>query len=156
MFLRRFAGLAVFVVVMLLLLPDLGGQNVWSKDEARDGLVARDMLERGTWLVPHIGGRVYPYKPPLFHWLVAVVSVRGLTEWSLRLPSVLAAAATAAVTFAIGARLVAPGTGLAAVAVLVSSPAFVEWARMGRLEMLLVFWITLGSWSAMRWLEAEQ
>jgi 4-amino-4-deoxy-L-arabinose transferase-like glycosyltransferase len=156
MILRRFAGLAVFVVVLLLLLPDLGGQNVWSKDEARDGLVARDMVERGTWVVPHIGGQVYPYKPPLFHWLVALVSIRGVTEWSLRLPSVLAAAATAAVTFAIGARLVAPGTGLVAVALLVSSPAFVEWARMGRLEMLLVFWITLGSWSAMRWLESEQ
>lgn len=143
----------MFVVVVLLLLPDLGGQNVWSKDEARDGLVARDMVEQGSWLIPHIGGRVYPYKPPLFHWLVALVSPRGVTEWSLRLPSVLAAAATAAVTFVLGARLATPATGLVAAAILVSSPAFVEWARTGRLEMLLVFWITLGAWSAMRWLE---
>jgi 4-amino-4-deoxy-L-arabinose transferase-like glycosyltransferase len=148
--------LAVFVVVVLLLVPDLGGQNVWSKDEARDGLVARDMVERGSWLIPHIGGRVYPYKPPLFHWLVALLSPRGVTEWSLRVPSVLAAGATAAMTFAIGRRLVAPGTGLVAAAVLVSSPAFVEWARTGRLEMLLVFWITLGAWSAMRWLQHGQ
>lgn len=156
---RRIEGLttiAVFAVVVLLLLPDLGGQNVWSKDEARDGLVARDMVEQGSWLIPHIGGRVYPYKPPLFHWLVALVSPRGVTEWSLRLPSVLAAGGTAAVTFAIGSRLATPGTGLVAAAILVSSPAFVEWARMGRLEMLLVFWITLGAWSAMRWLEDER
>ncbi|MGH7335845.1 MAG: ArnT family glycosyltransferase, partial [Candidatus Rokuibacteriota bacterium] len=84
----RLIPLAVFVVVGLLLLPDLGGQNVWSKDEARDGLVARDMVERGSWLIPHIGGRVYPFKPPLFHWLVALTSPGGVTEWSLRLPSV--------------------------------------------------------------------
>ena len=150
------ATCAVFVVVVALLVPDLGGQNVWSKDEARDGLVARDMVERGSWLIPHIGGRIYPYKPPLFHWLVALMSPAGVTEWSLRLPSVLAAAGTAAATFAMGTRLGGIATGMVAVAMLVSSPAFVEWARMGRLEMLLVFWITAGAWSAMRWLEGEQ
>jgi 4-amino-4-deoxy-L-arabinose transferase-like glycosyltransferase len=125
----------VFVITALALLPDLGGQYVWSKDEARDGLVARDMVERGHRLIPHIAGRVYPYKPPLFHWLVALLSPQGVTEWSLRLPSVLAGAATVAVTYAMGARLATPAAGLVAAATLASSFAFVEWARTGRLEM---------------------
>jgi 4-amino-4-deoxy-L-arabinose transferase-like glycosyltransferase len=145
--------LAIFVVTALVLLPDLGGQYVWSKDEARDGLVARDMVERGHWLIPHMGGRVYPYKPPLFHWLVALFSPRGVSEWSLRLPSVLAAAATVALTFAMGARLATPTTGLVAAAILASSATFVEWGRTGRLEMLLTLWLTLGFWSSMRWLD---
>ena len=143
----------MFGVTALALLPDLGGQYVWSKDEARDGLVARDMVELGHWLIPHIGGRVYPYKPPLFHWLVALISPGGVTEWSLRLPSVLAAAATVALTFMMGARLGTPTTGLVAAAVLASSLTFVEWARTGRLEMLLVLWLTVSLWSAMRWLD---
>ena len=146
-----FAPLAVFVVTALVLLTDLGGQYVWSKDEARDGLVAREMVETGHWLIPHIGGHVYLYKPPLFHWLVALLSPRGVTEWSLRLPSVLAAAGAVAVTYAMGARLAGPLTGLVAAAMLASSATFVEWARAGRLEMLLVLWLTLGFWSGLRW-----
>jgi 4-amino-4-deoxy-L-arabinose transferase-like glycosyltransferase len=149
----RLLALAVFAITALALLPDLGGQYVWSKDEARDGLVARDMVERGHRLIPHIAGRVYPYKPPLFHWLVALLSPHGVTEWSLRLPSVLAGAATAAVTCAMGARLATPAAGLVAAAILASSFAFVGWARTGRLEMLLVLWLTWGLSSGMRWLD---
>jgi 4-amino-4-deoxy-L-arabinose transferase-like glycosyltransferase len=147
------APLAVFVVTALVLATDLGGQYVWSRDEARDGLVAREMVETGHWLIPRMGGSVYPYKPPLFHWLVALLSPRGVTEWSLRLPSVLAAAGTVAVTYVMGARLAGPLTGLVAATVLVSSATFVEWARAGRLEMLLVLWLTLGLWSGVRWLQ---
>jgi 4-amino-4-deoxy-L-arabinose transferase-like glycosyltransferase len=145
--------LAVFVVTAVVLVPDLGGQYVWSKDEARGGLVAREMVEMGHWLIPHIGGQVYPDKPPLFHWLVALSSSRGVTEWSLRLPSLLAAAATVALTYAMGARLATPLTGFAAALILASNTTFVEWARAGRLEMLLVLWLTLAFWSALRWLD---
>jgi 4-amino-4-deoxy-L-arabinose transferase-like glycosyltransferase len=146
----------VFILAALALLPNLGDEYVWSKDQARDGLVARDMRETGRWLIPHLGGHVYPYKPPLFHWLVAVASPHGVTEWSLRLPSVLAAAAIVALTYAMGARLGTPLTGLVAAAVLVSSTTFVEWSRIGRLEMLLLLWLTLAFWSALRWLEDGQ
>lgn len=145
--------LAIFIATAFALLPDLGGQYVWSKDEARDGLVARDMVKGGRWLIPHVGGGIYRYKPPLFHWLVALSSPRGVTEWSLRLPSVLAAAATVALTYAMAARLWTPVTGLGAAAILASSAMFVEWARTGRLEMLLTLWLTLGFWSVWRFLE---
>jgi 4-amino-4-deoxy-L-arabinose transferase-like glycosyltransferase len=149
----RAVALAVFAVTALALLPDLGGQYVWSKDEARPALVARDMVERGHWLIPHIGSRIYANKPPLFSWLVALLSPGGVTEWSLRLPSVLAAAGTATATWAIGAHLGGMAMGVVAAAVLVSSAAFVEWARTGRMEMLVVFWIALGFWSGLHWLE---
>lgn len=143
----------MFVVAALALLPYLGAENVWSKDEARDGLVAREMVERGHWLIPHLGGQNYHYKPPLFHWLVASISPRGVTEWTLRLPSVMAAAATAALTCAIGARLGSTLTGLVAAAMLLSSWSFVEWARIGRLEMVLLAWLTLAFWSGLAWLQ---
>lgn len=144
---------AVFVAVFAMLLPGLGGQHVWTKDEARPGLIARDMAERGAWLVPRIGGRLYGDKPPLFPWLVAALAWPRVTEWSLRLPSAAAAAGTAALVCALGARLGPPGTGLVAAAMLASALAFVEWGRIGRMEMLLVFWLTLAVWALVRWLE---
>jgi 4-amino-4-deoxy-L-arabinose transferase-like glycosyltransferase len=70
-------ALAVFALTALALLPDLGGQYVWSKDEARPALIARDMVERGHWLIPHIGDRIDATKPPLLSWLVALLSPRG-------------------------------------------------------------------------------
>lgn len=143
---------AVFVVVLAALLPDLGGQHVWTKDEARPGLIARDVVERGAWLVPRIGGRLYGDKPPLFPWLVAALARPRVTEWSLRLPSAAAAAGTAAIVCALGARLGPPPTGLVAAAMLASALAFVEWGRIGRMEMLLVFWLTLAVWALVRWL----
>jgi 4-amino-4-deoxy-L-arabinose transferase-like glycosyltransferase len=141
----------LLVGTLLALLPGLGEQHVWSKDEARPGLVAREMVEGGHWLVPHLGGRVYADKPPLFPWLVALASGPRVTEWSLRLPAALAAAATVAVTYAIGARAFGATGGLVSAALLASSAAFFQWGRTGRMESLVVLWITLAFWSLGRW-----
>ena len=130
----------------------LGDQCVWSDDETRPGLVAREMVLHGHWLVPYLAGHVYPDKPPLFAWLVALASPRGVSEWSLRLPAAAAAAATVGVTHAMAARVAGPGAGLVAGTVLAASPAIVHWARMGRMESLLVLWIALTFWSALAWL----
>ena len=152
---RPHAGItfAVFLVALLTILPGLGTQNVWSRDEARPALAARDMLSTGRWMIPHVGGRIDTQKPPLFPWVVALVSPRRVSEWSLRLPSAVAAAATVAVTYVLGARLMAPAAGMVAAAMLASSVTFYHWARIGRMEMLLVLFITLGCWSLVRWLE---
>ena len=130
----------------------LGDQHVWSYDEARPGLVARDVLY-GHWLVPHLGGALYPDKPPLFAWIVALLSPRGVSEWSLRLPAAVAAAATVGVTCAIATRVAGGVAGLVAAATLAGSPAFVHWARTGRMESLLVLWLALTFWSALAWLD---
>jgi 4-amino-4-deoxy-L-arabinose transferase-like glycosyltransferase len=149
----RAAPLALALAALLAFLLDLGAQDIWSRDEARPALVARQMLETRDWLVPHIGGRVYVEKPPLFSWMVALASRRGVDEWSLRLPSALAGAATVGVTCLLGARLIAPVAGLIAGATLASSFTVFQWARTGRMETLLVLWITLAVWSLARWLD---
>jgi 4-amino-4-deoxy-L-arabinose transferase-like glycosyltransferase len=137
-------------------LPGLGDQYVWSKDEARPGLVAREMVEGGHWLVPHLGGRVYPNKPPLFSWLVALASGSRVTEWSLRLPAAVAAAGTVAVTYAIGARAFGVAGGLVSAVLLASSVAFFQWGRTGRMDSLVVLWIALAFWSLGRWRAEER
>src|SRR5919202_208309 len=52
----------------------LGDRNIWIPLEARYALVAREMLEGGQWILPHMGGQVYPDKPPIFFWTVALIS----------------------------------------------------------------------------------
>ena len=145
-------SLLLAAVVFVAFAVALGEQCVWSDDETRPGLVAREMVLHGHWLVPYLAGNVYPDKPPLFAWLVALGSPHGVSEWSLRLPAAAAAAATVGVTHAIATQIAGPVAGLMAAAVLAASPAFVHWARMGRMESLLVLWIALTFWSALAWL----
>lgn len=145
--------LALLVAALLAYFPGLDAQYVWTKDEARPGLVAKEMLSDGHWAIPRFGGRLYFEKPPMFPWLVVLASPRGVSEWTLRLPSALAAAVTLVVTYLLGARLAGKAAGVVAAGVLASSFSFFEWARTGRMEMVLVLWITLGFWSVVRWFD---
>ena len=72
-----------------LFLPALGERTIYISDEARYALLARNMIERGHWLVPHIGGDVHLEKPPLFMWAIAVLSLipGDVTELTAALPA---------------------------------------------------------------------
>ncbi len=60
-------------------------------EEPRRVLPALEMLDRGEYLIPRIGGQPYFQKPPLINWLVAgsfkLFGTRS--EWTARLPSAL-------------------------------------------------------------------
>src|SRR5262245_35469329 len=142
----------VFVVAMLAFVPGIGQREIWTRDEARTALVVREMLASGDWSIARLPGRVHGKKPPLYHWLTAVAARHGLDETTLRLPAAVAASGTAVVVYLLGAQMVAPAVGLIAAAVLVASPGFFEWARVGRMETLLVFCLTLSLWGLARWL----
>ncbi len=66
--------------------PPLSGEETrW----ARGGM---EMIESGDWIVPRQQGRVFPERPPLNSWLMAVAALaRGeMDDVAVRLPSVLA------------------------------------------------------------------
>ena len=60
-------------------------------EEPRRVLPALEMLDRGEYLIPRIGGQPYFQKPPLINWLVAGSFMLFGTriEWTARLPSAL-------------------------------------------------------------------
>src|SRR6266545_3532846 len=86
------AGL-ILAVTLPQFIWGLGDCNIWIPLEARYALVAREMSEAGQWIVPHLGGQVYPDKPPLLFWAIALLSSlgSGVTAWTARLPSAGAA-----------------------------------------------------------------
>ena len=57
-----------------IFLVNLGGWDLWNPDEPRYAEVAREMMETGDYLVPHLNGVVYPDKPPFFFWLIVFAS----------------------------------------------------------------------------------
>ncbi len=62
--------------------------------EARYGGIAKNMVETGDWITPHLwfDGQYVPFlgKPPLAFWLEAIsVKIFGENEFALRLPTLL-------------------------------------------------------------------
>src|SRR6266542_3383231 len=90
----------------LLFFFRLGAIPLLDPDEPVYGQIAREMVTTGHWLTPHLAGRPWFDKPPLFYWAsAAAMSLLGPTELAARLPSALAAALLAALVFALGRRL---------------------------------------------------
>ena len=88
---------------------------LWDEDEPRFAAIARTMVETGDWIVPVFNDTLAVDKPVLMHWcMAACMTVFGTTEFAARLPSMLAALATALALLRIGTRLFDSTTGLVA------------------------------------------
>jgi 4-amino-4-deoxy-L-arabinose transferase-like glycosyltransferase len=153
-----YTAVALIVAVTLPhFLLGLGERNIWIPLEARYALVAREMLETGHWVLPHLGGEVYADKPPLLFWSIALVSAlgSGVTEWSARLPTAFAAVGVCLVTWLMGMRLFSSLTGLLGALVLATSGGFFWSGRQALPDMLLTLWTTGACWALCEWLTGK-
>jgi 4-amino-4-deoxy-L-arabinose transferase-like glycosyltransferase len=132
-----------------LFLPALGARTIYISDEARYALLARNMIERGHWLVPHIGGEVHMEKPPLFMWAIALVSLipGDVTELTAALPAAVSGIAGVAVTFLLGRRLFGPGAGLLGAIVLATTSGYFSLARAVLADMTMTLFILCSVWA---------
>ena len=146
------AGLAA-----VLYLPALGNHDLWAPDEPRYAQVAREMLEEGDWLVPHLGGEVYADKPPGWFWCAALFGrvLGDVGPWAARLPSALAAVLLAAIVAAGGAAMVGHRAAWLGSLVLLSSKKFFEMSRSAHIDLLLVLFTAVALLAAWRVLEGR-
>ncbi|MEO6051050.1 MAG: glycosyltransferase family 39 protein, partial [Pyrinomonadaceae bacterium] len=91
------AILAVFVYFFGLTIPFLG------PDEARYAQVGREMLDRGDWVTPTLGGFNWFEKPALLYWL-EIVSYKlfGINEFAARFGPALFGLGTVACLWILG------------------------------------------------------
>jgi 4-amino-4-deoxy-L-arabinose transferase-like glycosyltransferase len=89
---RRLCFAAWLALCALCLFWNLGGALLYDVDEGAFSEATREMLERHDFLTTYLNGQLRFDKPILIYWLQALsVSLFGLHEWTLRLPSALAA-----------------------------------------------------------------
>ena len=131
-------GLAVF-------LPGLGAYDLWNPDEPRYAEVAREMVDTGEFLVPHLSGLVYAEKPPLFFWSVATAAklTGGMDEFAVRLPSALAATGATVLVYLIAALYFERRAALFSALIYLSCMKVLWQGRTGQIDMLLGFWVVL-------------
>ena len=116
-----------------------GGWDLWNPDEPRYAQVAKEMMESGNWILPHHNNKVYPDKPPVFFWLIALSSmVKGeVTSFSARLPSALAAVLGVFLTYLLGSKLYNARAGFISALVLTTTVEYFWQGRRANIDMTL-------------------
>ena len=106
------------------------------------------MIERHEYVVPYFNDRYRFDKPPLTYWAqVATFRVFGVNAFAARLPSAIAAALTAVLIAAWGARLDLARAGFwAAIVFTLCLQTFVH-AKAAVADMWLVLFMTLAYWA---------
>ncbi len=130
------AGL--LVLTGFVLFYRLGDVPLADPDEPRYAESAREMIERGSVMVPYFNYAPRINKPVLYYWSIcATYLVLGVSEFSARLPSALAAFAMLLAAFFFMKRFCGTGTAAWSALVMASSPLFFVPARLVMPDMLL-------------------
>jgi 4-amino-4-deoxy-L-arabinose transferase-like glycosyltransferase len=136
---------AVLVAALCFILYMWGLWTVpfYEKGEPREGLVVWEIWHNGDWILPLRGGTDIPSKPPLFHWIAALVSLSSgaFNEFTVRFPSALLASLGVLLVYLTAARRWGVGAGLVAAAVLATSPEWWRAAVSARVDMTLTFFM---------------
>jgi len=144
---------AVYILLALSLLffvPKLG-MPLLDPDEGLYAEIAREMLDRGDWVVPHLNGLPYLEKPPLYFWLTALTfQLFGPSEWATRLWSAISALGTVLLTWRIGRRLYGAPAGLLAGVVVATVVGNALYVRRASTDQLFVFCLTLAMYGFLR------
>lgn len=150
-------GLILATVCILTLFLFLGETLFNTRGEPREAVVALSMIQDGNWILPINNGVDMAYKPPFFHWLVALISsvTGGVTEYTSRMPSALALTVMVLAGYGFYARR--SGATIALLTGLITLSNF-EVHRAGvacRVDMLLTAMMVIALYQLYRWMERD-
>ena len=116
----------LFAVAALFMF--LGRNALWASED-RWAEITREMMMTGDYLHPAINWRVYFDKPQLSYWfIVPWAHLFGLTEFSVRIPSALAALAGLFGAIRLAERFFGRESALLGGWMLLSCYGFLFWA----------------------------
>lgn len=129
----------------LTTLPIVGEESRWARG-------AVQMVESGDWVVPRQQGQVFPERPPMSSWAMAVVGMlRGkVDDVAVRLPSVVAVLLTTLLVYAYATNFLTRFGAFASAAAFATMGQVLQLGRMGESEALftLLLAAALLAWHA--------
>ncbi|HUS00380.1 MAG TPA: glycosyltransferase family 39 protein [Chitinophagaceae bacterium] len=144
----------LFIVLAAILFIRLGAAPIYILDEAKNAQCAREMLQRGDLIVPTFNGELRVDKPPLhYYFMMASYKIFGVNEFGARFFSVVMGLLTILITYRYTKRLFNVFTAFCACLVLATSTQFLFEFRLSVPDPYLIFFITLGLFSAFTWLK---
>jgi 4-amino-4-deoxy-L-arabinose transferase-like glycosyltransferase len=140
--------LYLFILIVfgaVLFFSNMGGWDLWNPDEPRYAQIAKEMLDGGGWIIPHLNSTVYYDKPPLFFWLIGLAAkgLGGMSETAARFPSAFFGLSTLLLVFVFGKRLFGQRAGFFSAFILATSGEFFWLARRANIDVTLTLFTTL-------------
>lgn len=141
-------GWLLFLLAALLLIPGLGNTTLWIYDEVRNAECAREMYERGDWIVPTFNGTLRAVKPPLhYYFMFAGYAGFGVSEWGARFFSAIFGILTVMITYFFTARYTTRRQALITGLILLSSTHYLFQFRLSVPDPYLIFFNVLALFS---------
>jgi 4-amino-4-deoxy-L-arabinose transferase-like glycosyltransferase len=143
--------------VYLGLFLRIGGFPLFDVDEGAFSEATREMLERGDYVTTWLNGQLRFDKPILTYWLQAgSVSLFGLHEFALRLPSALAGVAWIAAILAFARQQCGNDTGYAAATIAATTLGVCVIGRGATADALLNLFLALAMFDIYRYMADPQ
>src|SRR5438874_2052137 len=139
------------VLVLIVTAAVYIGTSAWpvilDETDGQYAGAAREMLQRGDWLVPTNNGVPRLQKPPLVYWLTRLsLQIFGVNEFAARLPNALATLAWIFATYLIGERIGGQKRGLAAATIFGSMLGLFLFSHRIMPEPFLATFVSLAVW----------
>jgi hypothetical protein len=153
---RTSALLLLLLVPALLLYPSLSF-HLFEPDEGRYAEIAREMFQRGEWVVPYLQSEPYLDKPPLLYWLIeASYALFGVQIWAARLVPALAVHGCVLLIYVLGRRSIGERAAFWGALALALAPGWMTMGRLLLMDSLLTLLTTLAFLSAFEAVRGER
>lgn len=144
---RRILKVLLYLISIFSLayfLPNMGADLI-SAGEARAAEIAREMLERGNFVLPSLNKEVSAEtltKPPLYHWTLIVTGAPfDWQNWAMRITSVMSALGSIWLVFLFGRQMFGYRAAVFSSLVLSTSILFLENSSVARMDVFFSFLI---------------
>src|SRR5574340_715678 len=151
---RRFYPLVLLTLSLVLYLGTASWPALLDDADASHALVAREMLQRGDFVVMFPNGIRYLQKAPLHYWMVAAdYALLGQTEFATRLPVALAMVGLVLMVYEFGRRFFSARAGFYAGLATCTSVGMFIFTRIMipeaiyALEFTVIFYLFLRAWT---------
>ncbi|MEI9815229.1 MAG: glycosyltransferase family 39 protein [Acidobacteriota bacterium] len=155
---RRLYPLLVLAVAAVVFLGCMVSPPSLMDDvDAVQGQIARNMLDSGDWVTPHLNGIAYMEKAPLKYWMMAgAFKIFGVHDWASRIPVSGSAVLLCWLVFLIGRWAFSERAGAYAGIILATCTGLFLFTRFQIPDAILTTTITLAMWAFLRSLDEQE
>ena len=143
-FSERYLSWFLAVLCCWVIFQNLGAAHLFEPDEGRNAERARELLLINNWAIPHENFLPALDKTIFLYWLIAIAyKLFGVSEWSARLPSALAALGCLLLVYRFVRDRWGNWAALWSALILLTNIQFFFYSRLVIFDMTLTFLTTL-------------
>ena len=133
----------ILLSAIIVIFHNTGG-SLADWDESIYAEVSKEILIYRDWITLHWNYSLWFHKPPLYMWLTAIMyKIFGVNEFSARFWSAIFGTGGIVITYFLGKELYNKYVGLISSMILLTTPQYLNYSRMGMLDVPVTFFISL-------------